>query len=185
LQFGRLNFFDASFSDRVCHWQCAGTGNPPALSWRAAFTLDRKYTRTRLLVEHLTTSLDVITLRSELLPTSMISIYMASTDRIISGHADMIKQRKRRRKKIKWLLSPLKYQRHAYRSGRLSIKSLCGCDHHLHCSQTLPEGRYTRIALFNGLAGKFGLLLDLNFISQHEHRHDGYALGFEKPEKDL
>jgi hypothetical protein len=83
--------------------------------------------------------------------------------------------------KPKELLSPLKYQRHADRTTRLSVKSLSGCEYHLHCSQTGSEVSYTRIALFEGLVGKFRLFLDFNFIPRHEHSHDGYSLCLEEP----
>ncbi len=62
-------------------------------------------------------------------------------------------------------LSPLEYQWHAERTGRPSVKSQWGCEHHLRCNQTLLERRYAGIALFESLASKFRLLLDLNFIS--------------------
>ena len=79
------------------------------------------------------------------------------------------------------LISPLKYQRHADGTTRLSVKSLCGCEYHLRCSQTAFGGSYTRIALFEGFAGKFRLFPDFNFIPRHEHSHDGYSLCLEKP----
>jgi hypothetical protein len=78
-------------------------------------------------------------------------------------------------------LSPLKYQRHAERTTRLSVKSLFGCEYHLRCSQTGLEISYTRIALSEGLASKFRLFLDFNFIPRYEHSHDGYSLCLEEP----
>ena len=62
-------------------------------------------------------------------------------------------------------LSPLKYQRYAVGAGRISVNLPWGCGHHLRCRQTLLEGRYTGIALFERLPGKFRLLFDFNFIS--------------------
>jgi hypothetical protein len=85
-------------------------------------------------------------------------------------------------KKIARQLSPLEYQWHAERTGRLSVKSQWGYGHHLRRSQTLVERRYPGITFSEGLASIFRLLLDLDFISRNEHRQDGYAFSLEKPE---
>ncbi len=61
-------------------------------------------------------------------------------------------------------LSPLKYQRHVERTENLSVKLPWNSGHHLRCSQTLFERRDTRIPLFEGLARKSRLLLELNLI---------------------
>jgi hypothetical protein len=62
-------------------------------------------------------------------------------------------------------LSPLKYQRHADRSARQSVKLPRKCGHHLRCSQNLVKGRYTGVAFFERLTRKFRLFFNLDFIS--------------------
>ena len=79
-------------------------------------------------------------------------------------------------------LSPFKYQQHADRTARHSVKLPRKCGHHLRCSQNLLKGHYTGVALFERLTGEFRLFFDLDFISQHEHSQDGYGFNFEEPE---
>jgi hypothetical protein len=123
--------------------------------------------------------------------SSAISREKKRMDSTLSGLATLDRQRvdgevaetayKLKTYKPKKLLSPLKYQRHAERTTKLSVKSLFECEYHLHCSQTRTEVSYTRIALSEGLAGKFRLFLDFNFIPRNEHSHDGYSLCLEEP----
>jgi hypothetical protein len=118
--------------------------------------------------------------------SSAISREKKRMDSILSGLATLDRQRvngevAETAYKPKKLLSPLKYQRHAERTTKLSVKSLFECEYHLHCSQTKTEVSYTRIALSEGLAGKFRLFLDFNFIPRNEHSHDGYSLCLEEP----
>ena len=56
-----------------------------------------------------------------------------------------------------------------------------GYAYHSRGSQKMVTGRYTRIALFKCLAGKFRLLFDLNLIPQHKHSYNDYSLNFGKP----
>lgn len=54
---------------------------------------------------------------------------------------------------------------------------------HSHRGQTFPGSRYAGVALFERLAGEFGLLFDLHPVFGHQRRHYRYAFSFEEPEK--